>query len=636
MFKTLKNLIRHVLRTESLWCLLIALGTTAAMEIHGAHRPRLEISVLAPKVETIQVFCDTGTGFNERSSSSVRVSDKYRANGAADLRLAGNCGRIRLDLGSNGSAIEILSASLHSAYGVRINVLENIRTGELHNGRFDGAKVNSLMFLSEGADPYVVLAGDFTKWTHYDLASHIIKLVCIFFVVFSLCVIMGIAGRRAPALFIIMLVAALVRGGYYLGSGLPIEADDLARVWPDEGTYFRYVNVLLESGLTQYFSNPLSIEVAPGNLLYLASLVNLFDGDLNLVRIFNLVVLSSLAIIFTFQITRRLFDYKTAIVASFLFAVYPELIVYAPTVLTEYLFITLLLGFIWLLLVIRQNVNADGIYWLVLIAAFVGVFAAVTRLVFLPVVVLVFTYALYLRFRTCEVRLSFAMLSLTALMVVALMPFFINGHKHTGNYMIATGSGAALWLGSRADTQGDEPPYRGKSYDTNLITKGASHISPEGDKLLKEAALRNIIENPSGYALLWVRKIGRLLVGNNYFWFFPNEKFSNWMIGKSYVSIFGKFFSLFIATGVVVFGLSYPLVGRKINDSVVFVFLTLLGLVVIYLPFLVNQRYGLPIFALSSAFAANVMLSLWRYKKTYKLGLPLLTIFIVLFISAGR
>ncbi|HBJ00737.1 MAG TPA: hypothetical protein DDY89_07440, partial [Lysinibacillus sp.] len=68
-------------------------------------------------------------------------------------------------------------------------------------------------------------------------------------------------------------------------------------------------------------------------------------------------------------------------------------------------------------------------------------------------------------------------------MIIAFMifvgPFFLKNLIAFDRLTLNNGSGAVLYLGSRADTEGDEPPYRGKDYDTYAITSPYQHLQSE-------------------------------------------------------------------------------------------------------------------------------------------------------------
>ena len=197
--------------------------------------------------------------------------------------------------------------------------------------------------------------------------------------------------------------------------------------------------------------------------------------------------------------------------------------------------------------------------------------------------------------------------------------------------MVATGSGAVLWLGSRIDTNGDEPPYYHLPYDTNKITNNLSHLSLEGDTLLKQAAVKNIKENPYIYMKNSIKRIYRLVIGNNYFWFFPYDNFYSYMKNHDIFGSILKLLTIFTATIIGVYSLFaciFVLFGK--NIFLKFITLNSLALILLYIPFLVNQRYGLPVFCLNTILVMY-FISANQVNKLYKILPMAISIFVFIY-----
>jgi hypothetical protein len=241
-------------------------------------------------------------------------------------------------------------------------------------------------------------------------------------------------------------------------------------------------------------------------------------------------------------------------------------------------------------------------------------------------------------------RLYFPLLKKTSIAI--LLPVVVVGCIGFKNYylfdrfIISTGSGAVLWLGSRSDTEGDDPPYRGLAYNTQNITEDSSHLSLKGDLLLIEAAKNNIKSNPAGYAWWSVKKIGRLLVGSNLAWFFPYNNVSAWQAGtgSSLLSLICKVFEIVLSALIAVYGIVglFFVCRWKLTHGLVLSG-TVLYLALFSIPFLAIQRFGLPIVVLLTLPAAFLLYkslpSSSKHRKVHWLCLPVvLTILLQIFV----
>src|SRR5437667_223716 len=72
--------------------------------------------------------------------------------------------------------------------------------------------------------------------------------------------------------------------------------------------------------------------------------------------------------------------------------------------------------------------------------------------------------------------------------VLAVAPLVAKTDLAAGHAVVATGGGAALYLGADSKTDGDEPYYAGYDYDTSEVTQPYTHLDIEGDSRLAEAA----------------------------------------------------------------------------------------------------------------------------------------------------
>jgi hypothetical protein len=629
MFINIKTLFKEN-KFPILVSMIIALTVIIYMHITGFYYPKIDLLIESSKQDEVQIFMNKGNGFSEQDSIIKIIHTDMPTQ--LEFKIA-NSDKIRMDFGSTGSRVQVLGAKLVNGE-VEKNLISNIQHGYLHDANLIDYGNNTLCVQASGIDPYIILDGDFSGYTIYNGYKVLIKYLFIFAFVFTLSYLSIMLSRCNRKLFLITLIGILIRWLYFLNSGLPTDFNGLYLFYPDEGNYyFNYAFKLLHDGVINYFNSQSSIEVAPGNILYLSVLLKIFNFNIAIVRLFNIVSLSGITIVFTYFIAERHFGSKAAVIASSLVALYPELICFAPTILTEPLFLALFIVFLFLLDQVFQKsaITKTHIFY-ILTCAVVGVMASLTRVVFLPFYLVLLLLAIYMYKMNYKLS-AFKIFILISISTALILPFLVNGYVHSGKIMISTGSGAVLWLGSRIDTDGDEPPYHHKTYDTELITKGASHISLEGDQRLKEAGLANIKAHPINYAFMCVKRIGRLAVGNKYFWFLPYSNFLDWYHNHTLLESIVKLFSLFVAILVFVFGIFGAfLFGR--NISILHVVLLMLFMIVIYLPFLVNQRYGLPVF-LINAILTGGLLSIDKKLVVQKIFLLSVTILIAGFIIAG-
>jgi hypothetical protein len=90
-----------------------------------------------------------------------------------------------------------------------------------------------------------------------------------------------------------------------------------------------------------------------------------------------------------------------------------------------------------------------------------------------------------------------------------------------GKVGIANGVGAVAYLGSDLRRDGDEPMYSGVDFDTYRITSPYTHLDTDGDARLIQVFKERISKHPTQTALLFVRKAGRYLFGSYYGYFWP-------------------------------------------------------------------------------------------------------------------
>ena len=616
--------------------------------------PYVNLSLQTAKPELIQIFCDEGNGFNETLSSTIATSTAQQNGEPFSLPLPSACKRLRLDLGNSGAVVKIITAALVTSGGDKVDILSKIISPAALND-IKASASNQGEFIATANDPYVVLSGDFSTLTTagYSLLATF-KVLGQLAILIGVTVLMifvakkynfkhdGVLAYEHTPLIIVVISATLLRINYWSQSILPSEPGQLGRMWPDEGTYFSIAQYIMTHGWRDYFFAEQSVMTAPGNPTYIALMYTL-TNSINVIRSANLL-LSVLTIVLVYQLGKMIYKKEVGILAAGICAIHGQLIQYSATLLTEPLFFFLFIGWIYFLVLALKKENVTHKFYLrySLASALLLTMAMLTRSIamLLPLFLLAIIGAMETYHSWRERKPSFPLLKRAALPLI--LPILIVGIVATKNYvifdrfMVATGSGAALWLGSRADTEGDEPPYRGLPYDTQVITPEASHISLKGDKLLIEAAKKNILENPQEYAWWNVKKIGRLLVGSNLAWFYPNKNISDWYraSGGGIVATANMLFQIVLATIIVVYGIIGLVTARRqISSFSLIVSASVCYLIIFSIPFLAVQRYGLPLAMLLVIPASSVLYGVWftegRCRSASLIGIPF-TLVIVL------
>jgi hypothetical protein len=145
---------------------------------------------------------------------------------------------------------------------------------------------------------------------------------------------------------------------------------------------------------------------------------------------------------------------------------------------------------------------------------------------------------------------------------------------------------------------------------------------------LIEAAKKNIRENPLGYAWWNFKKIGRLLVGNNFAWFYPYKNIADWhrLSGQNTVSTINMVFQIILASSIAVYGIIGLVITRRRKSFDVIISTTVCYLILFSVPFLVTQRYGLPLVMLLVIPAGVVIHGAWhnieRLRTVAWIGVP--------------
>jgi 4-amino-4-deoxy-L-arabinose transferase-like glycosyltransferase len=605
---------------------------------------QLDVQMRTKEKGILQYYVDTGSGFNEIQSKRIQLTESPDFSHYATFIPANGLRAIRIDPLETQGQLELLGLSIdylvwHRQWHGQSELKSLVPNHEIE---VDFISEGSLLFgQATGNDPSFVITdvGFFKNW---QLMATIFSSVFGGVIALLLLVVIRhfggiktvLTNERAP-LFIILIIAALLRIIYWGQSGLPSELSQLLlRAGSDERVYFGIAQYIMNHGFKDYFFAEKSVMAAPGNPVYLAMMYTV-TNSVNVMRAINLLI-SILSIVLVYKLGKRIFNAPVGLLAAAICTLHVRLIESSPALLTEPLFLFFFIAGIYYLLLALDAQNLPRYRYLsysLASASFLTI-AILTRSIamLLPVFLLVTMGALDTYHSWRQSKITFPLLKRVALPLI--LPLLIVGIIAGKNYvffdrfMVATGAGASLYYGSKASTEGDEPAYRGQKYGGELVlTHGVSHLTIQGDKLLMEAAKKNIQETPLGYAWWSVKKVGRLLVGSNLAWFHPYKNFSSWYSasGRNALDIAKMVFQIILASSIAVYGIIGLVVTRG-QKSVFIISVSTCYLIIFSIPFLVNLRYGLPLVMLLVIPASAVIYGAWhapgRLRKTALFGVP--------------
>ena len=271
-------------------------------------------------------------------------------------------------------------------------------------------------------------------------------------------------------------------------------------------TYLPLARRLLQEGLA-FLGSPDSVMVAPLAFIYPA----LLGASEMAVRWANIgAYLATIAI--AYRTLSLVHSRAAGLAVALLLAVSPTLRPFMPNVLTEPPFVFLVA--LWALSVARVVTSQGSMRLAICLGAAALALASLVRpaaLLFAPAMALAMgvRWALRRDARPVEGRLA----ALHALALIPPLLVILRNYWLFGLASIATGSGAALWLGVDPSVNGFDPVYFGMDYDTGGVTREFSHLSIAGDRLLAGAARMQLADlSPAVLAQMLARKALAFLV----------------------------------------------------------------------------------------------------------------------------
>jgi 4-amino-4-deoxy-L-arabinose transferase-like glycosyltransferase len=347
-----------------------------------------------------------------------------------------------------------------------------------------------------------------------------------------------------------------------------------------------------------------------------------------LVKAANIMLFAASGVLL-WDMTRRLFGKSAAYIALVTLVVYVPFYRFVPTILTEPLFVPLVMLALWLVIAFGDRGSTA------LLATGLALGAATLvrpTLQFYPLLLTVVGAVVLLVARRRGRPLPGVMrpiLLVVAGFAVLVVPFAVKNAVVLDKVGIANGTGAVLYLGNDLRKHGYEPVDSRMRFDTIEVTSPYTHLDSEGDALLFAESMRRIGRDTLDVALLQPEKLIKLTVGSPEHYFRPQSDVVSFVQSRSGIDLL-QIPELFLTAGIVVLGavglviLRIPIVPRIVLSSFVAYFLVV-NTVLFPLP-----RLFLPAIPILIMFAAGAVTT---GRRPLAIGAVVAALLIGLFIS---
>ena len=391
--------------------------------------------------------------------------------------------------------------------------------------------------------------------------------------------------RNHKILFLILVISVIIRISYVL----VLEGK---LYFPDSARYDRIASELLTGN---GFS---SASTAPLYPIFLSFIYRFFGHSFLMVRIIQSVI-GSASILMIYLIARETFSEKAGLIAGSISAVYPFFIFFTGLLLTETLFIFLLLCLIFFLR--KMTIRLQWNY-----AVCTGIFAGLSILI-KPVMLYFLLFALIIVMAVYRDRRKKLLINAILVLIITgsiLMPWAWSNHKRTGEFIFLTTSGGLTFYESN-NPLADGGPGLEKIVRTEEM-ENMNEI--ELDKHFKQQAILFIKNNPRRFIELAVIKLRR-------FWSpVPNA--------GSYRSMKYKLISIFSFCPVILLAVWGMIAWRKQWKYLLFLYLPVVFFGLLHMVMLGSVRYRIPVMPFMIVLAAGGISNLlWRENEIPELRL---------------
>jgi 4-amino-4-deoxy-L-arabinose transferase-like glycosyltransferase len=297
--------------------------------------------------------------------------------------------------------------------------------------------------------------------------------------------------------------------------------------------------------------------------------------------------------------TRGVGDRFIALVAALIAAVYGYFILYAATLMTETLFIVVLLWSLERALALARRLRAGkpGSLWSlgVTLGLSLGL-ATLVRQSILPWLPVLFLYLLWLGWRNGQLRRAFSSLVLAGLMVVAfVLPWTVRNYLVYDEFLLLNSNAGYAMYSAQHPMHGT----RFSEFEAAPLPEGIwGRPEPEMDRALMRQGIQFVLDEPGRYLLLSLSRVRAFFE----FWPTPDTTLLH-NVGR--VGSFGLFLP-FMVYGLVL-ALRRP--GFLGQNAVLFLFAAFYT--VLHVLTWAMVRYRLPVDAVMIPFAGLAIVDLW-------------------------
>jgi len=239
------------------------------------------------------------------------------------------------------------------------------------------------------------------------------------------------------------------------------------------------------------------LTIGPIYPFYLSIWYRFLPDDESVIRAARVgqAILDTLTCFITFDLGRRLFEVRVGMITATLFALDLRFIRQTGDISTETIFILLLVASSWAFVWARENAQPLGPR--AILAAGLGMLAAFTRAVALPIPLLL-TGALLLPKPSKAQILTVA--AIVSVAMLGVLSWSVRQYQLTGQWVLMSdGFGGNFWMGSRSDGQ-----WHGSIEFQEEIDD--LKVRYNGRLAYMEDAFKTITANPPAYAKLLVVK----------------------------------------------------------------------------------------------------------------------------------
>ncbi len=336
--------------------------------------------------------------------------------------------------------------------------------------------------------------------------------------------------KTALTLFLLALMIRLVYVLFYPQMPVVFDADSYRSI---------AVNVVQKGFYSSDGINPDTTR-PPAYPLFLASLFYFFGKNLIIVRLVQ-AVLSSLTVVFIYEIAGKMFNKQAAIISALLAIFYPAFIFYSGMMLTEtfYTFILIIPFYFFT----AKKLNARTA---ILSGLFFGL-ASLAR----PETILLLFFMMLLFFIMGKKSMFFKTFLMIGIMFVVITPWAMRNYTiYDQFFLINTRYGIDFWLSTNPNEQ-----FKDSSLPEELEEKIQNLNPVERAIFLRGEAKRNLVQHPLAYVKTVIKRSFRFWIGSHTESLYGfTESFGQATGGKHYFVFVVKLALLFFNCLIVLMG----------------------------------------------------------------------------------